>query len=144
MNNQTPTNEKKGGNPLSAGLGIAIAVALGATLGILFAPKEGAETQKELMEKAKELAKNFKKTRKQMQDTLQEIFGEVTESLEKNYLELQGNILAQIDEIKDKAEFTKDKYDEIVTEAVKQYAKGKKWTEKSINALTKELQKDWE
>lgn len=141
--NSTKKEDQKGGHPLSTGLGLAVAMGIGATLGILFAPKEGTETQKDLMQKGKELAKNFKKTRKEIQETLQSTFGEVSEMLEKSYLELQGNILAQVDDIKDKAELTREKYDEIVENAVKQFSKGKKWTEKNINALTKELQKDW-
>ena len=52
---------KHGMSPLSTGLGLAIAVALGASLGILFAPKKGSETQKDISEKASLLAKKFKK-----------------------------------------------------------------------------------
>lgn len=136
--NENATHSKGG---LTAGLGIAVAMALGATLGILFAPKEGTETQKDIMEKAHELAKKFKKSRKEVQETLKNIFGEVTKELEENYLELQGNILAQLDDIKD--ELTEKKYYKIVQDAVTQFSEDKKWTEKSIHSLVSELQKDW-
>lgn len=142
--NTHDTSDHKSNGALSAGLGFAVAVALGATLGVLFAPKEGAETQKDITEKAKELAKSFKKTRKEIQASLENIFGEVTKELEENYLELQGHILASVDEIKDKADLNQKKYDEIVEDVVKGFSKGKKWTERSIRDLIKELQKDWE
>ena len=135
--------KQKSKNPLAAGLGFAIAMALGASLGILLAPKKGTETQKDISEKAAELAKKFKKTRKEMQESLENIFGEVTKELEENYLELQGNILAAVDDIKDQAELTEKIYDEIVQDAVEQFSKSKKWSEKSIHSLMKELKKDW-
>ena len=149
MNTQNATDQKKnqdnqkGDGFLSKGLGLAVAMALGATLGVLFAPKEGKETQKDLMGKAQELAKNFKKNRVEIQESIQKVFGEVTKELEENYLELEGNILARMDELKDKAELTKQKYEEIVQDTVEQFSKGKKWSGKNIQALIKELQKDW-
>lgn len=137
------SSDQKGKGPLSAGLGFAIAMALGATLGILFAPKEGAETQKDIMDKAQQLAKKFNKNREDVQSIVKNIFGEVSDELEKDYLELQGDILAMADDIKDKTELTQKKYDEIVHDAVKQFSKGKKWTEKSVHSLIEEFKKDW-
>lgn len=137
------SSDQKGKGPLSAGLGFAIAMALGATLGILFAPKEGSETQKDIMDKAQQLAKKFNKNREDVQAIVKNIFGEVSDELEKDYLELQGDILATADDLKDKTELTQKKYDEIVHDAVKQFSKGKKWTEKSVHSLIEEFKKDW-
>ncbi|MFA5828915.1 MAG: YtxH domain-containing protein [Candidatus Gracilibacteria bacterium] len=137
------SSDQKGKGPLSAGLGFAIAMALGATLGILFAPKEGTETQKDIMDKAQQLAKKFNKNREDVQTIVKNIFGEVSDELEKDFLELQGDILATADDIKDKTELTQKKYDEIVHDAVKQFSKGKKWTEKSVHSLIEEFKKDW-
>jgi gas vesicle protein len=137
------SSDQKRKNPFSAGLGFAVAMALGATLGILFAPKEGAETQKDIMEKAQQLANKFNKNREDVQTIVKNIFGEVNDELEKDYLELQGHILAMADDIKDKTGLDQKKYDKIVHDAVKQFSKGRKWTEKSINALIEEFNKDW-
>lgn len=142
MNTQDITHQKMDKSSSSIGLGLAIAMTLGATLGVLFAPKEGSETQKEIIDKVHELAKKFKKTRKEMQLTIENIFGKVTKELEKNYLELQGNILASLDGVKDSAELSKEKYDEIVKNVVDKFSKGKKWTDKSIKALIKGLQNE--
>ena len=139
----TKKDGEKKGHLLSTGLGFAVAMALGATLGVLFAPKEGTETQKDIAEKAMLLAKKFNKSRKEVQAAVKDIFGEVTEELEKNYLELQGEILASIDDIKDIKELTENKYDQIVQDVVKHFSKGKKWTEKAIKNLIEELKKDW-
>lgn len=141
----SPTNDDHQGKSslLSKGLGLAIAMALGATIGLFLTPKNGQENQKELMDKAKEVAKRFKKSRADIQETLQNIFGEVSEELEKDYLEVQGNIAAQVEEIKDKAELTHKKYDEIIQDTVEKFSAGKDWTEKSMKAFIKELQKDW-
>lgn len=143
MTQKKDIRQPKGNNPLSAGLGLAIAMALGATLGVLFAPKEGSETQKDIMEKAQHLAKKFKKSRADIQKSVKNIFGEVSDELEKNYLELQGNILAQWDHIQDKAELTQRKYNEIVSEKTKEFSRSKKWSEKIIKKLQENFVKDW-
>ncbi len=134
---------KHGMSPLSTGLGLAIAVALGASLGILFAPKKGSETQKDISEKASLLAKKFKKSRGEVQESVKNIFGEVTKELEESYLEVHGNILASLDNIKDEADLTQKKYNEIVQNAVDDLSKDKEWAEKSIKGLIKDLQKEW-
>ncbi len=137
------SSNQKGKGPLSAGLGFAIAMALGATLGVLFAPKEGVETQKDIMEKAQQLAKKINKSREDVQTTVKNIFGEVSDDLEKNYLELQGNILAQMDDMEDQAELTQKKYDEIVSETVKEFSKDKKWSQKIVKNLKENFSEAW-
>lgn len=144
MNQKKVANHAKGPNPLSAGLGLAIAMALGATLGILFAPKEGSETQKDIAEKAHHLAKKFNKSRADLQKSVKVIFGEVSDELEKNYLELQGDILAQWDLVQDKAELTQKKYNEIVSDKIKEFARSKKWSERVIKKLQENFVKDWD
>lgn len=120
MNTQDIMNQKTNKSPSSKGVGPAIAMTPGATLGVLFAPKEDAETYA----------------------TVESIFGEVTKELEEDYRELRGNILAKLDDFHAKAELGKEKYDEVVKEVVEHFSKGKKWTEKSIKALIKQLQKE--
>lgn len=137
-------NDAKNHNPIASGLGFAIAMAIGATLGVLFAPKEGSKTQKDVMKKASELAKGFNKGRKEVQEAVQNIFGEVTEEFEKDYLEIQGNVIAAIDELKDKSDLTHKKYKEIVEDTVAAFSKGKHWAKKTIDALTEELQNGWD
>ncbi len=138
-------NDKpKGKSPLAAGLGFAVAVALGATLGVIFAPKEGSKTQKDIIDKAQELAKKFKKGREDIQKNVEQIFGEVSEDLEKSYLELQGNILAQWDHIEDQGELTQKNYKKIVDDTIKEFSKGKKWSEKALKNLKENFEQAWE
>ena len=149
MNIKNLTNPKKDenqkkGSALAGGLGLAVAMALGATLGILFAPKEGAETQKDLVEKAQQLARQFNKNREDVQATVKNIFGEVSDELEKNYLEVQGDILAQLDELKGKTDLTQKKYNEMIADTVSNFSKGKKWSKNVIKNLQDSFGDAWE
>lgn len=124
-------------------LGIAAAAVIGAAIGIMFAPKSGEETREEIMQKAKNIAKKFDMTREDIQKNVKEVFGEVSDDLEKAYLEIRGSILAYAEEINEKNKLTQKEYNELVDEVVKDYSKGKKWAEKTIEHLIKNIQKTW-
>lgn len=140
MNNHKNNSD----HTLAKGLGIAVFMALGAAIGMIFAPKEGTETQKDIVEKAQKLAKKFNRSRADLQKTVQSIFGEVSEELEKNYLELQGDILAHIDHLHAKAELTQKKYDEVLDEKVTKFSQEKKWSEKVLKNLKQSFVDAWE
>lgn len=123
-------------------MGLAIAATIGTALGLMYILKE-TEQEKELKKKADELAKKFHKTRKQIQENVKNIFGDVSEELEKKYLELRGNILAELDYIRERALLDKNKYEALIDRAVKEFSKDKKWPEKSVEELKKELKGEW-
>lgn len=125
-------------------LSYALAGIAGVTLGLLFAPKEGSEFRHDIMEKAKELSKHFNKNREQLQEDIKEIWGEVTDELEKDYVELRSSFLATIDDVKDKANFTFKKYEEIVDDVVTEFTDDRGWTHSQKNKLAKHLKNEWE
>lgn len=133
-------NHDNGSLPL---LGLGVAMAIGAAMGLMFAPKSGEEMRKDTADKAMEIAKKFKKTRAEVTAMVEAIFGEVSEELEKNYIEIRGNILAMIDDIKEKGELTRKNYDEAVDKTVRQFSKGKKWSKETVNKLKKSLDDEW-
>lgn len=136
----THTEENKEGHPL---LGLAVAAAIAAGLGIFLRSEKGEVVREEVKDRAEKIAKKFNATREDLQARVQETFGEVTEDLEEKYLEIQGILLAQADELEDTAEMSKEKYEEMVDKAVKKYAKGREWTKDSLENLSHTLKRDW-
>jgi gas vesicle protein len=127
----------------SAALGMAVAAAIGATLGLIFAPKSGKELRKDLTKQAKQAAKKFKKTRAQVQEIVYSTFGQVNAELEQGYIELRAQILSMIEQLGSKAKLTQKKYDAMVEDVVDLYAKGKKWTDEAVKKLLKDLKAEW-
>lgn len=122
-------------------LGWSVAALIGASLGLLFLTDKGKEVREETTEKAKDLAKKFNKTRKDVQSYVGHIFGQVSEELEKNYLEIKGYIIANIEEQKNN--FNEKKYDHLVDETVKKFSKGREWSKDTLNKLSNHLKEDW-
>lgn len=122
-------------------LGLAVAGAIAAGLGLFLRTEKGEEVKEEVTHRAKQIAKRFNKTREELQETVREAFGEVSDELESKYLEIQGILMAEADEMKD--DLTKDRYEEMVDKAVKKYAKASDWSERSIESLTRALKHDW-
>lgn len=150
MNNHQSSQDPKQDNPqhlhaphpLGTAMGWAIAAALGAALGLVFAQRNEPEV-KNLFKKAQDLAGKFQKSRQEIQKIIQDAFGEVSEELEKNYLEIRGDILAKVDDLKEKGKLTKEKYEDIVNHAVQKFPQAKDWTKKSTNHLIDTLKQDW-
>lgn len=112
---------KKGIGSLLAGLGIGVG------LGVLFAPKSGEVTRKELAEKASDLVKKLKETDyNEVKDNLVL----KVQNLQDELADLDKEKVAEIARIK--AEDIKKKADEIYKEAVK---KGKPVVEKAAKDL---------
>lgn len=128
----------------AAFLGVAVAAAIGATLGLVLAPKSGKQLRKDIVKKATTLAKRFGKTRDQVQEIVYSTFGKVNNELEQNYIEIRAQVLAMIEQLGTKSKLTQKKYHAIVEEAVASYAKAKKWTASVIKKLIEDLKLEWE
>jgi hypothetical protein len=126
----------------AVGLAGAILTVIGTAVGVFMAYKS-EDIQKEVLARAKQAAKSFKKTRKEVQKNVQEIFGEVSEDLEKKYLEVQSNVLASAHSLNGPAKFTQKKYHEIVDAVIKNSSKTYKWTKKTAESFSKNLKQDW-
>ena len=138
------SNSGVSGRTVAAGaLGVLVAAAIGAGIGVLFAPKAGEETREDLRKKAKQLASRFRKTRKQVQESVSKAFGKVTDELEADYLQIKGEIMSRWDAL-EPAKMTKDAYNTIVSTAVSTIAKAKKWTTEEIEKLSQDLQGEFE
>lgn len=97
-----------------SGVGKFVAGALvGASLGVLFAPKKGSETRKDLKNKIKELVDNVKNIDI---DEVREDFERKIENLEKELSDLDGEKVLKI--AKKKAEGIKKHAEELVSLAV--------------------------
>ncbi|MEK9160171.1 MAG: YtxH domain-containing protein [Patescibacteria group bacterium] len=136
----THAEEPKEGHFL---LGLAVTAAIATGLGIFLRSEKGEEFRDEVSDRAKKIAKNFNATRAELQERVKETFGQVTDDLEEKYLEIQGMLMAQADDMKDGAEMSKEKYEEMVDKAVKKYAKGREWTTDAVGNLSRTLKRDW-
>ena len=140
MTNSTPNS---GSNIAMGALGFAVAAAIGAALGLAFAPKSGEETRADIAKEANRLAKGFKQSKDQITETLQSVFGTVNSELEKTYIEIRGHILAAMDEIKDKKQFTQKHFEKIVDDTVKDFAAKKDWATDKITTLSERIKAEW-
>lgn len=138
----TPDNRS---NNLALGaLGIAVAGAIGAALGLAFAPQKGEKTRDDIRKKAEELAAGFKQKREDVQKTLTEMFGNVSDDLEQAYVEIRGNILAGLDDLKAKKKATQANFEKLVDEVVDEAAKSGKWAKDKVKAMTDKVKSEWE
>jgi len=100
-------------NREGSGLGKFLAgAAIGVGLGVLFAPKSGVETRKELKEKFDEIVKKVKEIDV---DEVRESFLAKIEDIKKELADLDKEKVAKI--AKEKAEDIKNKLDDLVKEA---------------------------
>lgn len=64
-------------------LGVLTGLAVGAALGILFAPDKGSETRKKLIEKGEDYAETIRERFNEMVDSMNEKFEKVKNDVEK-------------------------------------------------------------
>ena len=132
-------------NKLAMGaLGIAVAAAIGAALGLAFAPQKGEKTRDDIRKKAEELAAGFKQKREDVQKTLSDMFGNVSEDLEKAYVEVRANIIAGLDDLKAKKKATQANFEKLVDEVIDEAAKKGKWAKDKVSALADKVKAEWE
>lgn len=74
-------------------------LAVGAVLGVLFAPAEGKKTRAKLKEKASDLADNFMQKAEQPEDLFAEIKQKLNTSLTNGKSELKDELIEQIEEL---------------------------------------------
>jgi gas vesicle protein len=143
MDNNTYNRSRRGGF-FPKVIGYALAMAVGAIIALLYAPKRGEETRADLKKSAQNLAARFRESAEDISERVQDIFGEVSEELEKAYSDVRGQIMAGIDQVKDKSKINKERYNEMIDEVIRKSLKGKQWSENSIRNLRASLQRDWE
>lgn len=124
-------------------LGFLVASSIGAALGVLFAPKTGKETRTQLTERARQLAWRFKKSRAEVQAHVRDIFGKITDDLERSYLQVRGEVMAQMETL-ESGEDTKAAYRNIVKSVVNTVAKGQKWTKAQIDRFVAHLEDEYQ
>ena len=78
-----------------------------------------------------------------MQESIRGIFGKISDELEQSYLQVRGEVMAQMDAL-DPAENSRTAYRNIVKSAVTTAAKGKKWTKTQIDKFIAHLEADYE
>lgn len=88
--------EKSTRNVIIAGVS---GLAVGAALGVLFAPAEGKKTRAKLKEKASDLADNFSKKVEQPEDLFSELKEKLNASLTNGKTELKDELIEQIEEL---------------------------------------------
>lgn len=140
---QHNTSVKDGNGVAMGALGLAVAAALGAAIGLMFAPQSGEKTRKELAQKAESLAATFQQSRESIQKWLTDIFGAVNDQLEEFYLNMRGHILAAVDAVEDKKHFTQQQFESIVDDVIKNAAKGREWTEDKVEVLAHRFKAEW-
>lgn len=139
----TNLQKHNGGNAAMGALGFAVAAAIGAALGLAFAPKSGEETRADIAKEAQRLAKSFKQSKEHITETLQSVFGTVSDELEETYVDIRGHILAAMDDIKDKKQLTQKRFEQIVDDTVKDFADKKEWAADKVSALTDRIKAEW-
>ncbi len=134
-------HQENSGHPTLKGL--AVAAILAAGVGLLLRTEKGQEIKEDIAERAKHVAKQFNKTRKEIQDEVMAAFGSLSDELEEDYLEIQGHLLAKVDDLKDKKELTQEKFEEMSDKLVDKFSKGREWSEDAISNLKSSLRKEW-
>ena len=104
-----------------------IGIILGAIGGILFAPKSGKETRKDIKDAAvkanREAEKQLKKLHSELSDKAEEA--------KKMAAEYKGKAKEELDDLSQRAEFTKQKVSELIT-AVREFEAEEHEVDKAI------------
>lgn len=140
---QEKESKKSSGMSRPSALGLAVAAAIATGMGILYNSNKAKRVKEEFKEKAAEMAQNFHKKRSEIKRNVESIFGEVSDELEEIYIDLHGRLMAEVDELKDKAELTEEKYDTLVDQVVEEYSQGREWSRDMVRNLKDDLVDDW-
>lgn len=121
---------------------VALGAIIGATIGLLNAPKKGSELRDELTKDGEKLWRQLKITKKQIDPMVKSVFGEVSPETLKIWAKAKADILARV--VKEGANLTQEKYNRIVDSAVKRATKSVKWEKKKkkLSAQFKGMFKD--
>jgi len=132
----------KGKNVFLAGFFGVLAGALG---GLLFAPKSGKETRKQISKLAADLAVNIKTEANETKLRIKDIYGNTTAEAERKYNEMRNAILGKVAAVKATGkEIDKVKYTKIVDEVVLEFKARLLATKESAVKFATYLKKDWD
>ena len=134
----TPFQKKE---PNYSGLAAALAAVIGGAVGIAVAYQKSG-IHKDVEAKAKVLAKDFQKNRKAIQANVQEIFGKVSDDLEKIYLEVHSHVMAAKDQLG--SQLNQKNFNKTIEQIVQQFSKAQKWSQQTADKFTKNLLQEWE
>ena len=124
-----------------AGLLGAVAGAVG---GLLFAPKSGQETRKDITKLANKLVRAVKTEMEDTEDRVNEVFGEVTKTARDKYEEITSKVMEKVAAVKSAGEeIDKEKYGMIVEDVVSEFRNDFDTTKNGATKLANQLKKDW-
>ena len=126
--------------PNYSGLAAALAAVIGGAVGIAVAYQKSG-IHKDVEAKAKVLAKDFQKNRKAIQANVQEIFGQVSEDLEKVYVDVHSHVMAAKDQLG--AQLNEKNFNKTIEQIVEQFSKAQKWSKQTADKFTKNLMQEW-
>ena len=125
-------------------LGWTLAAAIGAGLGLLFAPKSGEELREDIKDQAHKLKEKWNLNRQEIQEKVKDIFGEVSEDLEKSYISARSELMAGIEELKEKGEVTKEKFSELIEDILDGVSEKTEYPKKTLDKFKKSLKDEWD
>lgn len=95
---------KSSGNTTKVVGALVLGAAVGATLGVLFAPKKGSETRKDIADNAKKMSKNLKGKFKGQVDDLKAQVSKAEKFLEDNVENIKGSFQDKVETAKNNIE----------------------------------------
>lgn len=123
-----------------ATVALALGGVIGVAIGLLKAPKKGAELKDDLSREAERIWKKLKITKKQVDATVKKTLGEVSPETLRVYAKAKSEILTRVAKYKDG--ITKKHYEEIVDSVVKRVTKSKR-LKPGLKKLSKEFKGMW-
>lgn len=133
-----PDNKPNHQGALAAALLAVIATAVGITVAY-----QNSDLRNEVDSRAKKLGKQFNKNRATVQKNVMEIFGKVSEELEKNYLEVHSHVMAAVDQLQTLAKDNQKNIDQAIEQIITNFAKAKKWSKQNAEKFTEMLKAEW-
>jgi|SRR3989339_369096 len=118
---------------------------IGATLGILLAPKAGKETREDIKELAVKISGKIRSSADETKQRVKDIFGKVNDEAMLKYEQVRAAVVSKIASIKTAGkEIDKDKYGSVVDEVVVSFKKDFESSKDGLQKVAKYLKKDWD
>lgn len=128
----------------SHAFGYAIAALVGALAGMLFASPKGREVASDMGRRAKTFAGHYRHNRDELGKTVQAIFGEVTDDLTHVYTNVRDAVRDGSDQMQHDAKLTKEKYEQLVKDAIARFTEEDALPPVSSRRLAKHFEDEWE
>ncbi len=121
-----------------------LAGVLGAVTGLLFAPKTGKETRKEVKRIADVVAKKMKKGELETKKVVEDVFGNQGQAAVAKYEQVKKEVAARVAEIVEAGKtISKDKYGTVVDEVVTEFKSELGKAKGGVAKLAKYLKSDY-